>query len=89
MKIHDVNGLSEILKFCKDNSILTIADEVKIAAQSGIGGSIKTKGQIVQGSPALPIGDFKKSYVHFRNLHQLSDSITEIKNKLPKTDNHG
>ncbi|MDA7836432.1 UDP-3-O-(3-hydroxymyristoyl)glucosamine N-acyltransferase [Salibacteraceae bacterium] len=68
---------------------LTISDEVKIAAQSGIGGSIKTKGQIVQGSPALPIGDFKKSYVHFRNLHQLSDSITEIKNKLPKTDNHG
>jgi adenosylmethionine-8-amino-7-oxononanoate aminotransferase len=28
MKIHDVNGLSEILKFCKEESILTIADEV-------------------------------------------------------------
>ena len=29
---------------------LTIADEVKIAAQSGIANSIKEKGAIVQGS---------------------------------------
>ncbi len=28
MKIHDANGLNEILKFCKANDILTIADEV-------------------------------------------------------------
>jgi len=28
MKIHDATGLGEILKFCKDNSVLTIADEV-------------------------------------------------------------
>ena len=28
MKIHDVNGLNEILKFCKEQGILTIADEV-------------------------------------------------------------
>ena len=68
---------------------ITIADEVKIAAQSGIGGSIKQQGQIVQGSPALPIGDFKRSYVYFRKLHELSDNINELKNNLPKIDNHG
>ena len=28
MKIHDVEGLNEILKFCKSHNILTIADEV-------------------------------------------------------------
>ena len=28
MKIHNANGLNEILKFCKANKILTIADEV-------------------------------------------------------------
>lgn len=28
MKIHDGQGLNEIIKFCKDNHILTIADEV-------------------------------------------------------------
>jgi len=68
---------------------ITIADEVKIAAQSGIGASIKQKGQVVQGSPALPIGDFKRSYVYFRKLHELSDSINELKNNLPKKENHG
>jgi len=28
MKIHDIDGLNEILKFCKANNIITIADEV-------------------------------------------------------------
>tara|TARA_R110002126_G_scaffold291568_1_gene453697 strand:+ start:48451 stop:49716 length:1266 start_codon:yes stop_codon:yes gene_type:complete len=28
MKMHDAEGLNEILKFCKNNTILTIADEV-------------------------------------------------------------
>jgi len=61
---------------------LIIADETKIAAQSGVGSSIKEKGQIVQGSPALPIGDFKRAYVHFRNLHKMNDNIQELKNTL-------
>ena len=42
---------------------LTIADEVKIAAQSGISSSIKVKGAIIQGSPAFNISDYKRSYV--------------------------
>lgn len=58
---------------------ITIADDVKIAAQSGIGGSITTQGQIVQGSPALPIGDFKRSYVYFRRLHEIADEVEHIK----------
>jgi len=59
---------------------IQIADEVKIAAQSGIGSSIEQKGAIVQGSPAFPIGDYKRSYVLFRNLPNLKnriDSLTE------------
>jgi len=61
---------------------LEIADEVKIAAQSGIGHSIKEKGAIVQGSPAIPIGDFKRSYVHFRSLPDLHRKITELEKQL-------
>ena len=34
---------------------IEIADEVKIAAQSGIGHSISEKGAIIQGSPAIPL----------------------------------
>ena len=60
---------------------IQIADEVKIAAQSGIGNSIEDKGAIVQGSPALSIRDFKKSYVHFRNLDVLAEQIRNLNQK--------
>lgn len=61
---------------------LTIADEVKIAAQSGIGHSIPNKGEIVQGSPAFPIGDYKRSYVMFRKLPKLNEQIGELMRKI-------
>lgn len=50
---------------------LTIANGVKIAAQSGVGHSITIENEIVQGSPAFNIGDYKRSYVLFRKLPEL------------------
>jgi UDP-3-O-[3-hydroxymyristoyl] glucosamine N-acyltransferase len=50
---------------------ITIADGTRIAAQSGVGSSIKEENTTVQGSPAFGIGDYKKSYVAFRNLPEL------------------
>jgi len=61
---------------------LKIADGVKIAGQSGIGSSIEKEGDIVQGSPAFGIGDFKRSYVLFRGLPKLNDKINELTKKL-------
>jgi UDP-3-O-[3-hydroxymyristoyl] glucosamine N-acyltransferase len=61
---------------------IKIADEVKIAAQSGVGHSIKEVGSIVQGSPAIGIGDFKRSYVHFRKLPQLSNQVSELEKQI-------
>lgn len=57
---------------------LTIADGVKIAAQSGIGHSIKKEGEIMQGSPAFSIMDYKKSYVLFKNLPHLKQKIDKL-----------
>lgn len=57
---------------------ITIADKVKIAAQSGIGTSIITEGEIVQGSPAFNIGDYKRTYVVFRKLPDLEKRIQEL-----------
>lgn len=68
---------------------ITIADEVKIAAQSGIGNSITEKGAVVQGSPAIPIRDFKKAYVHFRKLHSLADKVDVLSNNLMKSEENG
>jgi len=61
---------------------LTIADEVKIAAQSGIGGSIKEKGAIVQGSPAFNIYTYQKSYVVFRQLPELRKKILDLEKQI-------
>ena len=61
---------------------LVIADRVKIAAQSGIGSSITREGDIIQGSPAFSIGDYKKSYIGFRKLPDMMSKIEELERKL-------
>jgi UDP-3-O-[3-hydroxymyristoyl] glucosamine N-acyltransferase len=61
---------------------LKIADGVKIAGQSGIGSSIEKEGEIVQGSPAFGIGDFKRSYVLFGSLPKLNDKLNDLSKKL-------
>jgi len=61
---------------------ISIADKVKIAAQSGIGTSILAEGEIVQGSPAFPIGDYKRTYVVFRKLPQLEQRIKELEQMI-------
>ena len=61
---------------------LRIANGVKIAGQSGIGSSIEKEGEILQGSPAFNIGEFKRSYVLFRGLPKLSDKVSDLTKKI-------
>lgn len=56
---------------------IEIGDDVKIAAQSGIGKSLEN-GAIVQGSPAIPIIEFKKSNLEFRNLPTISRKLAHL-----------
>ncbi|NOX85484.1 MAG: UDP-3-O-(3-hydroxymyristoyl)glucosamine N-acyltransferase [Chlorobi bacterium] len=65
---------------------LTIADGVMIAAQSGIGKSIKKEGEIVEGSPAFPVRDFKRAYIHFRRLESMAKRIDELEKKSESTE---
>ena len=60
---------------------LTIADEVKVAAQSGVGKSIKEKGMVVEGSPAFNVRDFQRSYIHFRNFDRHVKRINSLERK--------
>ena len=57
---------------------ITIGNNVKIQAQSGIGKSLKD-GEVVQGSPAFNYADFAKSFVHFKNLPKIVKDIEELK----------
>ncbi|CAN5608067.1 UDP-3-O-(3-hydroxymyristoyl)glucosamine N-acyltransferase [soil metagenome] len=61
---------------------ITIADNVKIAAQSGVGNSIDKPGDVLQGSPAFRIGDYKRTYVVFRKLPDLEKKIQELQKKM-------
>ena len=67
---------------------INIADGVKIAAQSGIGNSIKNENEILQGSPAFSIGDFKRCYVLFRSLPKLKKQLDSVQGEI-KNLNHG
>ena len=61
---------------------IKIADGVKIAGQAGVGSSIEKENDIVQGSPSFSLGDFRRSYVLFRNLPKLNDKINNLEKKI-------
>ncbi len=61
---------------------LKVADGVKIAGQSGVAHNVEKEGEILQGSPAFAIGDYKRSYVLFRSLQKLNDRIRALELKL-------
>jgi len=60
MKMHDAEGLNEILKFCKANAIITVADEVMTGfgktGQHFASDHVETKPDIICLSKALTAG---------------------------------
>lgn len=62
---------------------ITIGDRVRIQAQSGIGRNIKDD-EVLQGSPALNYGDYNKSYVHFKNLPKIVQTVNQLEKKINK-----
>jgi UDP-3-O-[3-hydroxymyristoyl] glucosamine N-acyltransferase len=61
---------------------ITIADGVKIAAQSGIPKSIKQENAVVQGSPPLDFTHFQRCYVVFKNLPDIRNQIIDLEKKI-------
>lgn len=56
---------------------ITIGNRVRIQAQSGINRNVKDD-EVLQGSPALPYGDYSKSYIHFKNLPKLAGIVYQL-----------
>ncbi len=65
---------------------LTIGNNVRIQAQSGIGRNIKDN-EVFQGSPAFGYTDFNKSYVYFKNLPKLLANINEYRKRIKSNKN--
>jgi len=66
---------------------IIIADGTKIAAQSGIGASTK-ENEIIQGSPAFGIGEYKRAYVVFKRLPELEKKINTIEKSITSQGNN-
>ena len=61
---------------------LTIADKVKIAGQSGIASDITKSGAIVQGPMAFDIKEFQRSYIIFKKLPEIYNTLNSIKKQF-------
>ncbi len=57
---------------------ITIADGTKIAAQSGVGQTVKNPGTAIQGSPAFDLIPYQRSYVYFRKFPELVERIRRL-----------
>jgi UDP-3-O-[3-hydroxymyristoyl] glucosamine N-acyltransferase len=57
---------------------LNIAERSIFGAQTGVTSHIKEAGGIYQGSPHLPVGNFRRSSVLFKQLPELAKTIYEL-----------
>ncbi len=60
---------------------IIIGDRVRIQAQSGIGRNIKDD-EVLQGSPSFGYADWNRSYVHFKNLPKIVQTVNQLEKKI-------
>ena len=60
---------------------LTIGNNVRMQAKSGIGRNIKDN-EILQGTPAFGYSDYNKSYVYFKKLPELVATINSLEKEI-------
>lgn len=70
---------------------LHIADGTIFGAQSGVPNSIETPGQILMGTPIIPLRNFQRSAIVYKNLpdmqrliYDLQRRVNELEDKLSK-----
>jgi len=60
---------------------LHVADGTKVVAQSGIPNTVR-KAEILMGSPAIPMDEYKKSFVGFRRLPFMIKKLAELEEQI-------
>lgn len=63
---------------------IEIADGVKLNAQSGVPSSIKKEDEAYMGTPIMPMKDFMRSFIHFKQLDRLAKKVQELERKIEK-----
>ncbi len=65
---------------------IKIGNQVRIQAQSGVNASVED-GQTIYGSPAIAAGDYRRNYVHFRNLTEIVKRISDLEKNSKENTN--
>jgi len=60
------------------NGHITIADGVTVGAQSGVTSSVKKENSILLGSPAIDLGNQRRSLILFKKLPELQKEISRL-----------
>lgn len=61
---------------------LHIADGTVLAAQTGVPNSIKKAKETFQGYPAIPVANFRRSAVVYKNLPELQQMIYQLQKRI-------
>lgn len=61
---------------------LTVADNTTIAADSNVTGTVKEPGQILLGTPLLPITRTRRILAVYRNLPELREQVMQLVKKI-------
>lgn len=65
---------------------ITIGDKVSVAAQSGIAKTVM-EGEVILGSPALPVKDAMRAVAVYKNLPDLQRDVTQLKKEMESIKN--
>ena len=57
---------------------IEVADRTIVGAQAGVAGTIREPGGMYQGSPAIPVGNFRRSSVAFKQLPELQKLVYRL-----------
>ncbi|MCC8089641.1 MAG: UDP-3-O-(3-hydroxymyristoyl)glucosamine N-acyltransferase [Rikenellaceae bacterium] len=63
---------------------LVIADNVRAGSQAGIPNSIKKTGEAVMGTPALPVGSHHRSFILFKQLPDIKETINRLEKEIER-----
>lgn len=61
---------------------LTISNKTTIGAQAGVSKSVVREGEILLGSPAFKISEFRRSHIIFKKLPEISERVSSLEKEL-------
>lgn len=68
---------------------LHIADRSKFGAQSGIQGDIKEPDKAFMGSPAIPLRQYQRNFIRYKNIDALFKKVDQLEKQLEELKSKG